>query len=80
MNTEEVNRYLDDTFEWAPPDCEDKAERCILEIKKLLQCGEINQKIIDKMRKEKFDVWISLLGSFTNLPDFVSDIEEEVMK
>ena len=46
----------------------------------LLKRGEINQKIIDKMRKEKFDVWVSLPGSFTNLPDFVNDIEEEVIK
>ena len=46
----------------------------------LLQRGEVCEKMIDKMRKEKFDVWVSLPGSFTNLADFVDDIEKEVIK
>ena len=46
----------------------------------LLKRGEIDRKIIEKMKNEKYDVWISLPGSFINLPDFVRDVEKEVIK
>ncbi len=46
----------------------------------LLKRGEIDRKVIDKMKNEKYDVWISLPGSFTNIPKFVRDIEKEVIK
>ena len=44
----------------------------------LLQQGEVSRQMIEKMRKEKYDVWVSLPGSFISLADFISDIEEEV--
>ena len=30
------------------------------------------------MKNEKYDVWISLPGSFTNIPKFTRDIEKEI--
>jgi len=44
----------------------------------LLLQGEVYRQMIEKMKKNKYDVWVSLPGSFTNLPDFVRDIEREV--
>ena len=52
----------------------------LLEVITLLQRGEINRKIIEKIKNEKYDVWISLPGSFTNMPKFVRDVEKEVIK
>lgn len=46
----------------------------------LLKRGEIDRKIIEKMKNDKYDVWISLPGSFTNIPKFVRDVEKEVVK
>ena len=46
----------------------------------LLKRGEIDRKIIDKMKNEKYDVWISLPRRFTNIPKFVRDVEKEVIK
>ena len=44
----------------------------------LLERGEVSRQIIEKMRNDKYDVWVSLPGGFTNLPDFILDIEREV--
>ena len=44
----------------------------------LLLEGEVYRQMIAKMKNEKYDVWVSLPGYFTNLPDFVLDIEREV--
>jgi len=46
----------------------------------LLEQGEENKKykqIVEKM-KNKYDVWVSLPGYFTNLTDYINDIEREV--
>ena len=48
------------------------------EVIELLLEGEVYRQMIAKMKNEKYDVWVSLPGSFTNLPDFVRDIEKEV--
>ena len=47
-------------------------------IVELLLEGEVYRQMIAKMKNEKYDVWVSLPGGFTNLPDFVRDIEREV--
>lgn len=54
--------------------------RIMHECIKAIERGEIDRKIIDKMKNEKYDVWISLPGSFTNIPKFVRDVEKEVIK
>lgn len=46
----------------------------------LLQRGEIDRKIIEKMKNDKYDVWISLPGYFTNMPKFVRDVEKDIEK
>jgi len=53
-------------------------EEGIDDIIDLLLQGEVYRQMIEKMKKDKYDVWVSLPGSFTNLPDFVRDVEKEV--
>lgn len=50
------------------------------EVISLLKRGEKSRQIIEIMRKEKYDVWVSIPGSFISLADFILDIEEEMNK
>ena len=88
MNTKEAIKFLKYEIKLFPHKAETlpasleiyKIAERIEEIIELLQRGEIDRKIIEKMKNEKYDVWISLPGSFTNIPKFVRDVEKEVIK
>ena len=60
------------------PDYQKKYNEKIKDMIGLLQEGEVYRQMIEKMKKDKYDVWVSLPGGFTNLPDFIRDIEKEV--
>jgi len=78
MNTKEAIKYLDELQDENFELQEEYNNKRILEVIDLLKEGEVYRQMIAKMKNEKYDVWISLPGSFTNLPDFVRDVEREV--
>lgn len=78
MNIKEAIKYLDELQDENFELQEEYNNKRILEIIDLLKEGEVYRQMIAKMKNEKYDVWVSLPGSFTNLPDFVRDVEKEV--
>jgi len=46
----------------------------------LLKRGEAMEKIMEYMKNEQYDVWVSLPGYFTNLKEFIRPLEQKYLK
>lgn len=81
MNTKEAIKFIDDMYEWAPPDCEDKAEKYIPEVIELLQRGEKYEAIVDELEnfipKEDMKVPEEYLGVVGGVTRYIAIVTKQ---